>query len=232
MNAKDYNDWYQTRRGKWAAQREFALLLEAIRPRAGESVLDVGCGTGAFTRLLASATGGPITGVDINSERLAFARAQNTPGVSYATADARSLPFADRSFDLVVSIAALSFIDDERAALGEMIRVAERKVAIGLFNARSVLWLQKGRAGGRGAYRGARWHLPAQAADLFAGFCATNVRVRTGLYFPGGSLFARIAERLWPKASATGSFIMASADVPILPDRIREHTNPLFPVET
>jgi ubiquinone/menaquinone biosynthesis C-methylase UbiE len=68
MEAETYDRWYETPRGRWIGQREVALLLGELQPRPGESLLDVGCGTGFFTRALASAIGGPATGVDINPE--------------------------------------------------------------------------------------------------------------------------------------------------------------------
>jgi ubiquinone/menaquinone biosynthesis C-methylase UbiE len=102
------------------------LLLEALQPRPGESLLDVGCGTGFFTRALASTIGGPAAGVDINPECVEYARRRDPSGASYEVADARALPYGDASFDLVVSIAAFCFIEEERAAVREMLRVACR----------------------------------------------------------------------------------------------------------
>jgi len=57
--------------GAWAPH---VLALE--QPRAGEAVLDVACGTGLLTRLLAEAVGagGTVAGVDINAKMLAYAR--------------------------------------------------------------------------------------------------------------------------------------------------------------
>lgn len=113
MDAETYDRWYETPRGRWIGQREVALVLGELQPRPGESLLDVGCGTGFFTRALASAIGGPVTGVDINPEWVAYARRRSLTDVSYEVADARALPYAAASFDLVVSIAALCFIEEE-----------------------------------------------------------------------------------------------------------------------
>ena len=213
MDAKTYGEWYETPRGRWIGQREVALLLEKLEAHAGESLLDVGCGTGFFTRALASAIDGPVTGVDINPEWLAYARSQNVANVSYEVADARALPYAAGSFDLVVSITALCFIEEESAAVSEMLRVSRRRVAIGLLNRRSLLWLWKGRNGGRGAYRGAHWHTASEAAALLAGLPVQRIRVRTAVHFPGGGGFARFMERLWPKWLHTGAFILVVADL-------------------
>jgi len=168
MNAEAYEQWYETPRGRWIGQRELALLLGELQFRPGESVLDVGCGTGYFTRALASATGAQVSGVDINPEWLAYARQRNASNLSYVVADARALPYETASFDLVVSLAALCFIEEERAAVLEMLRVARRRVAIGLLNRRSLLWFRKGRRGGSGGYRGARWHTTKEAVAAVA----------------------------------------------------------------
>jgi SAM-dependent methyltransferase len=212
-NAEVYDRWYETPRGRWIGQRETTLLLEALQPRPGESLLDVGCGTGFFTRVLAPAVSGPVTGVDINPEWVAYAGSRDPGRTAYEVADARALPYGDDSFDLVVSIAALSFIEEQRAALREMIRVARRRIAVGLLNRRSLLWLLKGRNGGRGGYRGARWHTAGEMKELFRELPVQHLRVRTCIHIPSGGRLARIIEHLWPPLPHTGAFLLAVADI-------------------
>lgn len=212
MDAKTYDLWYETPRGRWIGEREVALILQELQPRPGESLLDVGCGTGFVTHALACAIGGPVTGVDINEEWVAYARRRNTANLSYEVADARALPYGAASFDLVVSTAALCFIEEERAAVQEMLRVARRGVAIGLLNRRSLLWLQKGRHGGSGGYLGARWHTTNEAADLLAGQPVQRLRVRTAIHLPSGGRLARAMELHWPQWLHTGAFILVAAD--------------------
>ncbi|QIT55259.1 class I SAM-dependent methyltransferase [Aquisalimonas sp. 2447] len=213
MDAETYNQWYETPRGQWIAQREVELLLRGLQPHPGESLLDVGCGTGYFTRALASAIGGPTTGVDISPDMVAYARRRETASASYVLADARSLPYAAASFDLVVSIAALCFVEEERAAVQELVRVARRRVAMGLLNRRSVLWFRKGRNGGSGSYQGAHWHTTAEAAELFEGLPVKNVHVRTAVHLPGGGRLAQCAEPVWPQWLRTGAFVLVVADI-------------------
>jgi SAM-dependent methyltransferase len=106
--------------GPWA-QRLAALVAP------GDRVLDVACGTGAVARAAADAAGdtGEVVGVDVNDAMLAVAR-RARPDLSWRTADAQSLPFADGSFDWALSQAALMFFGDRVAALREMGRVAGR----------------------------------------------------------------------------------------------------------
>jgi len=215
MDAAQYDRWYETGPGRWMGQREVALLRATLEPRPGESLLDVGCGTGFFTRSLAGAFGGCAVGVDINREWVAYARRRDAGGASYGVADARALPYASASFDVVVSIAALCFIQEEAAAVREIVRVARRRVGIGFLNRQSLLWLEKGRGGGRGGYRGARWHTAREARSLFRGLPVHHLRVHTAIQAPDGGTFARLIERMWPRSLPTGAFLLVTGDVAI-----------------
>jgi hypothetical protein len=166
----------------------------------------------AITRRIGSATDGAVTGVDIDRQWLAYARRRDTGTATYAVADARRLPYDDASFDLVISIAATCFIDDEPQAIREIVRVARRRVAIGLLNRHSLLWWKKGRNGGHGAYRGAQWHTVREVRTLFDGLPVRNLSIHTGIHLPGGELPARFVESIIPSQLPTGAFILAAAD--------------------
>ena len=63
MQPAEYEAWYHTARGAWIAGLEFSLLTRLLRPTAGESLLDAGCGTGHFSRRFRQA-GLEVTGID------------------------------------------------------------------------------------------------------------------------------------------------------------------------
>jgi 2-polyprenyl-3-methyl-5-hydroxy-6-metoxy-1,4-benzoquinol methylase len=90
--------------------------------RAGERVLDIGCGSGGATRSAARAVGdeGRVIGVDVNQHCLDVAR-ERTPGdlgVQYRRGDARSLSFIDdRSQDCVIASMMLDEVEDIRPVL-------------------------------------------------------------------------------------------------------------------
>lgn len=212
MDPKTYDAWYGSPRGRWIGQVEAALIRRALEPGDGESLLDVGCGTGYFTRSLGRSIDGPVVGVDIDEEHVAFARTRDPERESYTVADARDLPYPDGAFDLVMSITATCFIPDEAAAVREIVRVARRRVAIGLLNRRSLLWWKKGRGGGSGAYHGARWHTVSEARSLLRGLPVRNVRAWTAIQLPGGGVFARLVERISPRWLPIGGFILVAAD--------------------
>lgn len=100
------------------------VLCDAANIAPGQCVLDVACGTGALTVAVAErvSPGGAAFGLDANPEMLAVARRKHA-GIEWHDGRAESLPFADASFDAVVSQFGLMFFDDRVAALREMQRV-------------------------------------------------------------------------------------------------------------
>jgi len=209
VSLEQYDAWYRTFRGSWIGEVEYRRVLEVLAPLAGETLIDVGCGTGYFTRRFAS-DGLAVTGVDLDPEMLDFARTHAAAGECYLPADARHLPFPDRCFDLCVSVTALCFIREESQALAEMLRVTRRRFAIGLLNRHSLLYLRKGRHGGRGAYRGARWHTVAEAKALFAAIPAHDLTLATAVFLPAGGACARLLERWLPRGLPLGAFLVVA----------------------
>lgn len=100
------------------------VLCNAANITSGHRVLDVACGTGALTTAVADrvSPGGAVLGLDANPEMLAVARRKHSD-IEWRDGRAESLPFADASFDAVVSQFGLMFFDDRVAALREMQRV-------------------------------------------------------------------------------------------------------------
>lgn len=213
MDARAYDAWYATPRGRWIASRELDLIRDSLEDHIGESLLDVGCGTGYFTRSLARQWEGPVSGIDINPAWVAYATQRDDLNIDWLVGDAQALPFGDKSVDLVVSITALCFVEYERQAVREMVRVARRRVVLGLLNRHSLLWWHKGRRSGRGAYRGARWHTPREARALFDGLPVTDVSVSSAIWLPGGGWLARHTEGCLPEWLHGGAFLLVVADL-------------------
>lgn len=99
-------------------------VLDAAGLRAGDSVLDVGCGTGTLARAAAErmAGSGSVVGIDCNDGMLAVAR-RAPESVAWRHGCVEDLPFPDCSFDRVVSQFALMFFADPGVGLTEMVRV-------------------------------------------------------------------------------------------------------------
>jgi SAM-dependent methyltransferase len=212
VTPRQYDAWYDAPRGAWIGEIEYRLLVRMLRPAPGSSILDVGCGTGYFSRRFALEAHA-VTGVDLDPAMVEYARRRAAAGEQYAVADAMALPFERRAFDYCVSVAALCFVRDERKALEEMVRVARKGIAVGLLNRRSLLYLQKGRRGGSGAYRGAHWHTPGELRALLEGLALAAVQIGCAVFLPSGSAAARRLEPRIPADVLLGGFIAASADL-------------------
>lgn len=92
----------------------------------GARILDIGCGTGPQSRTLAAWPGvGEVVGVDQLEPFLERARelAADIPNLSFRQADARNLPFADESFDVVVLHTLLTHVPGPEDVLAEVYRV-------------------------------------------------------------------------------------------------------------
>ena len=106
-----------------------ARLREALEPRLGERILEIGPGTGYYTGELAEWAGpdGEIEIFDIQQEMLDHTieamSERGATNVSATQGDATELPYEDDSFDAVVLITVLGEIPDQDAALREIARV-------------------------------------------------------------------------------------------------------------
>ena len=112
----------QTREGMWADSRA-ALVDLNLQSRTG--ILDVGCGTGELTRVLAADSDAAVIGCDVDADLLQVA----TDYVPAVTGDAVRLPFKDDSVDLVVCQALLINLPEPAAAVREFARVSSDLVA-------------------------------------------------------------------------------------------------------
>lgn len=103
-----------------------ALLVEWAEPQPGETVLDIGCGTGAAARTALAKVGptGRVIGIDENIGMLEVAKSlPSNQGIEWRQDDACQLPFDDQTVDAVVCAQTLQFIRDRLTALVEMKRV-------------------------------------------------------------------------------------------------------------
>jgi ubiquinone/menaquinone biosynthesis C-methylase UbiE len=106
----------------------YQLVREQIGPVAGLDILEVACGRGGFASELARA-GACVTGCDFSFVAVSVAEtklraADKRPPVTFVQGDAQNLPFADDSFDLVISCETIEHLPDAPRALREMRRVS------------------------------------------------------------------------------------------------------------
>ena len=202
-NPVEYEAWYHTPRGAWIGNTEFSLVQSLLRPVADASLLDVGCGTGWFSRRFAE-HGQQVTGIDSDPAAIAYARSQGGE-VSWMEASATALPFIDKRFDYSMAITSLCFINDVQQAVQEMWRVSRHGMVLGLLNRHSLLCRQKH---GRGSYTGARWDTAADvrtwATRLYP---APHLKFAYAVFLPGGGALARVVERTVPPNIPLGGFL-------------------------
>jgi len=116
----------------WAPQ-----VAAAAQIQPGHRVLDIACGTGVLAREAASRAGsaGTVSGLDPSAGMLAVAE-RLAPEIEWRQGAAESLPYADDSFQAVVSQFGLMFFADRRQAVREMLRVLspEGRLAVAVWD--------------------------------------------------------------------------------------------------
>jgi ubiquinone/menaquinone biosynthesis C-methylase UbiE len=100
------------------------LLADYINPGATQLILDLGCGTGRFSELLAQRSGGRVIGIDPSERMLQQARRKPSPGdISYWRASAEALPLSDDRADLVFMSMVYHHLPNPAVAARECHRV-------------------------------------------------------------------------------------------------------------
>lgn len=140
-----YETWYQTV-GRHADQQEKSLLKWLLAHfKLAKTILEVGCGTGHFTRWF-GVLGMQAAGLDLS--HLMLEEAKSREGAVYLQGDALMLPFLSKSIDLVALITTLEFLSDPGQGLAEAGRVARQGLVLGVLNAKSRLGQQYKHQGG------------------------------------------------------------------------------------
>ncbi len=140
--ATQYALWYQTPEGQYADTLEKELFLKLVRPKSGQSVLDIGCGTGhnlAFFKELEL----KAAGIDASKPMLAIASKKLGPDAELHWGHAEALPFDNDSFDIVTLITVLEFVSDPTKVLKEAGRVARAQIYLGVLNKISLLGINR-----------------------------------------------------------------------------------------
>jgi ubiquinone/menaquinone biosynthesis C-methylase UbiE len=163
-------------------------LVERARPIGpSDRILDLGCGTGIVARLLRERLGGGahISGLDASAAMIGKARAL-APELEWHEGNAMALPFADRSFDLVLSQQMLQFVPDRALALREIRRVLVPggRLLVSTWRPRAMqpLFEELGRVAEKhlGASNDKRFCLDGdELRELLTGAGFVNVRVET-----------------------------------------------------
>ena len=133
-----YEAWYVTPRGRRYDAVEKRLMAGLLGPARGRRLLDIGCGTGHFTRWFRE-LGWEVWGVDLEERMLARARELSAEDIIYRRGDAQKLPFADKSFHVSVMVTTLESTHSPELALLEAFRVSQERIVLGILNSLSLL---------------------------------------------------------------------------------------------
>ncbi len=157
---QEFNNWVQTGRADGLEKHHLSIAEQTIRQmelRPGERVLDLGCGTGWATRIIARLVAegpvgfGQVVGLDISDEMIARAREASPEfdNLLYVWGSAEKIPWEENYFDKVLSIEAFYYCPDQERVLGELFRVMAPKsrlyILINLYkeNPCSLRWVDK-----------------------------------------------------------------------------------------
>ena len=131
---QEFNRWAEQGRGDEMEAHHLSITEQTVRRmelKAGERVLDLGCGTGWASRLLARLVGegpagfGQVVGVDISDEMIRRSRAasRDFDNVLYVWGSAQQIPWEENFFDKVLSVESFYYYPDQDRTLAELFRV-------------------------------------------------------------------------------------------------------------
>ena len=157
---QEFNRWAETGEGPKMESHHLDITEKTIRLmnlRPGERVLDLGCGSGWATRMLARIVGdgpegfGQVIGVDVSDEmiRLARAASKDFENVMYVWGSATQIPWEENFFDKMLSVESFYYYPDQDRALAELFRVMAPQgrlfILINLYkdNPYSLQWVDK-----------------------------------------------------------------------------------------
>lgn len=216
-----YERWRGSLLGRITDRREAELIDELMGEVRGLDVLDVGCGDGTLMADL-HRKGAKVTGIDPDDAMLAAARRRaDASGLAFRLlpGTAEALPFADCSFDRVVAITVLCFIDRPDAAIAEMARVLRPGGQIilgelGKWNVWAAVRRMKGWLGSP-VWRAARFRTAAELRRLLVRQGLLVCAVRGAIFYPpiglAGMLMSAIDDWLGRKTTAGAAFIAIKA---------------------
>ena len=140
--AESYDMWFQTPIGACLDNQEKDAVDDALKGAGKGSLLDLGCGTGHWSRYF-HYKGFEVIGVDNSEGMLKVAKQKSSREIYYQTGNMEKLDFEDETFDITSAITSLEFTDNPQKALDEMWRVTKPggRIILGVLNKYSLFGL-------------------------------------------------------------------------------------------
>jgi ubiquinone/menaquinone biosynthesis C-methylase UbiE len=133
-----YDQWFTTPIGSLVKKYESELISDLLMPCPGAVILDAGCGTGVFSIDILS-SGSLVIGLDISLPMLRRAKEKFGGYPFYPVlGDISTLPFREDTFDKVISITAIEFIQNAKKCVAELFRVTKRGGVVAVANLNSL----------------------------------------------------------------------------------------------
>ena len=140
-DAVAYEQWLNDPLNRHTVDLESRLMLDMLKPVRGESVLEIGCGTGARIYPFIE-KGLQVTGIDPSPYMLDIASKNFKNRADLHRGFAEDLPFDDNAFTHACLIATLEFVEDPKKALQEASRVAKDRIFMGILNRHAIKGIQ------------------------------------------------------------------------------------------
>jgi len=210
--ARVYDQWYETVEGAVYDRLEKRAVARFLPGSSrGKTLLDVGCGTGHWSRFF-SGRGFEVTGIDVSPMMIDVARSKQIAGASFEVADAHKLPFEDGRFDVTAAITTLEFVREPALVVQEMVRCTRRPggvFIVGALNSLSGVNRRRKDAG-KEPYAVAGFFTPDQVRRLLRSYGRT--RIESVAFVPRQHALTRLA-LLWDTPARllrlpTGAFII------------------------
>lgn len=174
-------------------------MLRLAGDLQGRSVLDVGCGDGTLALACWESGTAQVAGLDLDTRmitRAAAFAAQHQVTIGYTVGRADTLPFGDKSFDLVVSVATLTFVPEADRVVREMARVLRPggRLVIGDLGKWSI-WAARRRVRawlGSPTWRAARFRTAGELLAMARQAGLSVGRVQGAIFFPPCTALARV----------------------------------------
>ena len=141
MRERDVHDRRITPARQYLNGRIKSLILDLSAPRAGERLLDVGCGSGENLHLFRQ-KGCLTTGIDSCPSNLEETRKRLENRADIYLGNPEELPFSDNEFDIVTMVTSLEYMKNPALAIAEAIRVCRGRIFIGAMNRYSMIGIQ------------------------------------------------------------------------------------------
>ena len=156
---REFNQWAEEGKGEEMENHHISITQQTLAVmdlKPGQRVLDLGCGAGWASRLLAKAVGadaqpGQVVGLDVSDEMIRRARANSTQfdNIMFVVGSAQQIPWQESFFDKVLSVESFYYYGDQGGALDEVRRVTapggELYILINLYkdNHYSMRWVEE-----------------------------------------------------------------------------------------